>query len=101
MAVESNAPIATSDDLAGDVGTESVRPKRLPLAPQVDSDFPLVPARIINEALYCERLMYLEWIQGEWADNYFTVDGRSVHKRVDKPGKPLTTPEPISEEGEP
>ena len=101
MAVESNTPIATSDDPTSEVGTDSVRPKRLPLAPQVDSEFPLVPARIINEALYCERLMYLEWIQGEWADNYYTADGRSVHKRADKPGKPLTTPEPISEDGEP
>lgn len=43
----------------------------------------LVPARMINEVLYCERLMYLEWVQGEFADNYFTVDGRSVHRKVD------------------
>lgn len=46
----------------------------------------MVPARMINEVLYCERLMYLEWVQGEWADNVFTAEGRSVHRRVD--GKP-------------
>lgn len=49
----------------------------------------LVPARMLNELMYCERLMYLEWVQGEFADNFFTVDGRAVHKRADKPGKPL------------
>lgn len=51
----------------------------------------LVPARMINESLYCKRLMYLEWVQGEWAENYFTVDGARVHRRADraKPLKPL------------
>jgi hypothetical protein len=37
----------------------------------------LVPARMINEVLYCERLMYLEWVQGEWADNVYTGGGAS------------------------
>lgn len=49
----------------------------------------LVPARMINEVLYCERLMYLEWVQGEWADNVFTVDGQVVHRRVNAGGRPL------------
>lgn len=26
---------------------------------------PLVPARMLNEYLYCPRLFFLEWIQGE------------------------------------
>ncbi len=43
----------------------------------------LVPARMVNEVLYCERLMYLEWSQGEFEDNAFTVDGRTVHAKVD------------------
>lgn len=49
----------------------------------------LVPARMVNEALYCERLLYLEWVQGEFADNFFIVDGNAVHKRSDKPGGKL------------
>jgi CRISPR-associated protein Cas1 len=49
----------------------------------------LVPARMLNEVLYCERLMYLEWVQGEWADNFFTADGSRVHRRVDARAKPL------------
>jgi CRISPR-associated protein Cas1 len=44
---------------------------------------------MINETLYCERLLYLEWAQGEWADNAFTVDGQAVHRRVNKGGTPL------------
>ncbi len=49
----------------------------------------LVPARMINETLYCERLLYLEWSQGEFTDNYFTLDGSQGHKRVDHPGGSL------------
>lgn len=64
-------------------------PLRLPLVPGPGYQPELVPARMINEVLYCERLMYLEWVQGEWADNYFTVDGKAVHRRVDRPGRPL------------
>jgi CRISPR-associated protein Cas1 len=55
----------------------------LPMAPP-----DLVPARMINEVLYCERLMYLEWSQGEFEENAFTLEGRTiVHARVDKPRK--------------
>src|SRR5580693_1508826 len=61
-------------------------PRRLPLA---GSAPPLVPARMINEALYCERLLYLEWAQGEFADNAFTVEGRVAHKRAVQPGGKL------------
>ncbi len=52
-----------------------------------------VPARMINEVLYCERLMHLEWVQGEFADNFFTVDGRSVHRRADDPKGALPEPD--------
>lgn len=45
----------------------------------------LVPARMLNESVYCPRLFYLEWVQGEWADNYFTEHGRESHRRVDRP----------------
>jgi CRISPR-associated protein Cas1 len=47
---------------------------------------------MINEVLYCERLLYLEWAQGEWDDNFFTVDGKVVHARVDVPGRTARKP---------
>src|SRR5579864_4146484 len=64
-------------------------PRHLPL---VSSAPDLVPARMINEALYCERLLYIEWAQGEFADNAFTVEGRATHKRADQPGGTLPAP---------
>jgi CRISPR-associated protein Cas1 len=47
----------------------------------------LMPARMLNEFTYCPRLFYLEWVQGEFVDNEFTVEGRAAHRRVDaRPG---------------
>jgi CRISPR-associated protein Cas1 len=64
--------------------------RRLPVLASTPPD--VVPARMINEALYCERLLYLEWAQGEFADNAFTVEGRVAHKRADQPGGKLPPP---------
>lgn len=57
---------------------------------------PLLPARMLNEVAYCPRLYALEWIHGEWADSADTVEGRSVHRRVDKPSR-AGLPEPDAE----
>lgn len=56
-------------------------------------DIPLVPSRMLNEFAYCPRLMYLEWIDGEWAESADTLEGRFVHRRVDKSGGDLPSPE--------
>ena len=67
----------------------------LPLdAPPLPPGVPLLPVRMVNEYVYCPRLAYLEWVQGEWAESADTVEGRQVHRRVDKPsGKPPATTE--------
>jgi CRISPR-associated endonuclease Cas1/CRISPR-associated protein Cas4 len=68
----------------------------LPLPfPEFNRDQPLMPVRMVNEFEYCPRLAYLEWVQGEWADSADTVQGRGVHKRVDKPGGELPPAEAI------
>jgi CRISP-associated protein Cas1 len=54
-------------------------------APPLPAGTPLLPARMINEYVYCPRLAYLEWVQGEWAESADTVEGRHAHRRVDKP----------------
>ncbi len=54
------------------------------LAPHQDCP-ELIPARMLNEFAYCPRLAYLEWVQGEFADNLDTLEGRFAHRRVDQP----------------
>ncbi|MDT0497902.1 CRISPR-associated protein Cas4 [Algiphilus sp. W345] len=67
--------------------------------PELSGDQPLLPARMVNEYVYCARLAYLEWVQGEWADSADTVDGRRRHKRVDAGGKDvLPAPEDVTED---
>jgi CRISPR-associated protein Cas1 len=44
----------------------------------------LVPARMLNEFVYCPRLGYLMWTDAEWADSHDTVEGRYAHRRVDQ-----------------
>lgn len=60
----------------------------LPLPfPELGGDQPLLPARMVNEYEYCPRLAYLEWVQGEWASNAYTAEGRYHHRRVDRESK--------------
>ncbi len=62
-------------------------------------DLPPVPARIVNEFVYCPRLAYLEWIDHRFTDNADTVEGRFVHRRVDRArGRP---PAPDAPEARP
>jgi len=44
----------------------------------------LLPVRMLNEYAYCPRLFHLMHVEGRWADNVFTVDGRNVHRRADQ-----------------
>jgi CRISP-associated protein Cas1 len=53
----------------------------------------LVPARMLNEHTYCPRLAYLEWVQGDFADNSDTVDGRFAHRNVDAQTGALPDPD--------
>ena len=56
----------------------------------------LVPARMLNEFTYCPRLMYLEWIDGQFADSADTVQGRFVHRRIDQPRGDLPEPAAVN-----
>jgi CRISPR-associated protein Cas1 len=56
-----------------------------------------LPARMINELVYCPRLYYLMHVEGQFADSIDTVGGRIVHRRVDSgsggfPGVESTIP---------
>ena len=62
-------------------------------APPISGDTPLIPARMVNEFVYCPRLAYLMWTQGEWSETGDTVEGKRVHGRVDRPSAPLPAPE--------
>lgn len=62
-------------------------------APPLSGEMPLIPARMVNEFVYCPRLAYLMWTQGEWQETGDTVEGNRVHARVDRPSAPLPAPQ--------
>ncbi|HEY1244399.1 MAG TPA: CRISPR-associated endonuclease Cas1 [Hyphomicrobiaceae bacterium] len=78
-----NAPASAA------LGPKPPAPTQLTLelpAPPATDETPLVPVRMVNEWVYCPRLAFLEWVDGEWADSGDTEEGRRVHVRVDAGG---------------
>lgn len=53
----------------------------------------LLPARMVNEFVYCPRLFYLEWVHGEFAHSADTLEGAAVHCRVDRETGSLPQPD--------
>ena len=66
--------------------------------PPATGDTPLIPVRMINEWVYCPRLAYLEWVEGEWAESSDTAEGRRTHARVDEGGGRLPAPDDLNDE---
>ena len=53
----------------------------------------LLPARMLNEYVYCPRLFYLEWVEQQWADSGDTEEGHLVHRVVDRPSGDMPHPD--------
>lgn len=43
----------------------------------------LLPARMLNEYVYCPRLFFYEWVEGVFENSADTLDGLAKHTRVD------------------
>ena len=68
-------------------------------APPAQADEVLVPARMVNEWVYCPRLAFLEWSQGEWAGNADTAAGQRAHRTADDgPAPPLPSPDALPDD---
>ena len=52
--------------------------------PKVESQVESIPARMLNEFVYCPRLYYYEHVEGVFVESADTVKGAAVHARVDK-----------------
>lgn len=53
----------------------------------------LIPARMLNEFVYCPRLFYLEWVEQRWAANEDTAKGSFAHRAVDSRGGVMPSPD--------
>ncbi len=57
-----------------------------------DREVRYLPARMINEAVYCPRLFYLMHVEGQFEHNRDTTEGGEVHRRVDHKTDRLKSP---------
>ena len=57
-----------------------------------------LPARMLNEFVYCPRLFFYEWVEGVFRHSSDTVDGAQKHQKGDEREDPLPPQEEI--EGE-
>lgn len=68
-------------------------------APGAVVDEPLVPARMVNEWVYCPRLAFLEWGHGEWAGSADTAAGNRAHRTAtDGPAPALPAPGDLTDD---
>src|SRR5688572_28804043 len=56
----------------------------LPAASKQSSLPDYLPARMVNEFVYCPRLFYYEWVDGLFQESADTIEGKAQHKRVDQ-----------------
>jgi len=57
------------------------------------TDIPeFIPARMVNEFVYCPRLCYLEWVDQRWEPSEDTAQGAFRHRTVDAKGGVLSEP---------
>ena len=58
-----------------------------------------LPARMLNEFVYCPRLFYYEWVESQFAHNVETVEGAIRHARIDQAEDDLPPPTELVEDG--
>jgi CRISPR-associated protein Cas1 len=69
---------------------------------QVQDPVPaLVPARILNEHVYCPRLAYLEWVDRKFEENADTAEGSWLHRRVESERGSLPAPDELGPDAPP
>jgi len=66
--------------LPRDITFERPEPRELP-------DY--LPARMVNEFVYCPRLFFYMWVEGVFRESADTLEGAAQHKRVDARPTPL------------
>jgi CRISP-associated protein Cas1 len=61
---------------------------------QVQVDLPdYLPARMLNEFVYCPRLFFYEWVEGIFAHSADTVEGALRHEKLETKSDPMPAPE--------
>ncbi len=52
--------------------------------PRDEEAAPLMPVRRLHNYVYCPRLFYLQWVENIFVENADTIEGHSIHSKVDE-----------------
>jgi CRISP-associated protein Cas1 len=72
--------------MAGEPPSETVGAKV-----RVETEPQQIPARMMNEFVYCPRLFYYEFVEGVFVESADTLRGEALHQRVDSGDGSLPT----------
>jgi CRISPR-associated protein Cas1 len=61
--------------------TPAIPPLEAPAPAPIQSE--PIPARMLNEFVYCQRLFYYEYVEGIFVESADTLRGSAIHKKVD------------------
>jgi CRISPR-associated protein Cas1 len=61
----------------------SVLPQPPPSPSRHENEPQQIPARMLNEFVYCQRLFYYEFVEGVFVESVDTLRGGAIHQRVD------------------
>jgi CRISPR-associated protein Cas1 len=59
-----------------------------------------LPARMLNEFVYCPRLFFYEWVEGVFAHNQETVEGELRHQKLDQGKGELASADDLAASGD-
>jgi len=77
----------------------ATQPLEFPRRVDLSDDLPdYLPARMVNEFVYCPRLFFYEWVEGVFRESADTLEGSVQHQRVDKEGGELPPAEESPED---
>jgi CRISPR-associated protein Cas1 len=58
-------------------------PQSPPSPSRLENEPQQIPARMLNEFVYCQRLFYYEFVEGVFVESVDTLRGGAIHQRVD------------------
>ena len=81
---EISAPPVSSPPPSQDANLQTpVPPETSERKVRAEAEPQQIPARMLNEFVYCQRLFYYEFVEGVFVESVDTLRGGAIHQRVD------------------
>ena len=95
-------PGAAQDATGKDIPTPHATHSHSPgLKEDAESHSQQIPARMLNQFVYCPRLFYYEFVEGVFVESVDTLRGTALHQRVDSGSGAMPGPSRTTSRGKP